>query len=185
MPYYNVAIFGVRGPKAILKTAQALGITLLNEDAEEDEATITTVDGVTEALENMALEAVTPEDVQARFDAVFAQIIGGMDGYTYHGAGKGQFGDCHKVDTPFGPRESLGLFVDVAFDNGECNDGIEDAVFGFWLTARYKPSILDLHDPHGGIKRMNAAQLAYVESLLRAHFPALLTAETHVHQRFA
>jgi hypothetical protein len=185
MPYYNVMVFGFQGPKAIWGAAQALGLTFSHED-DEDGVPITDLRTMTEILKEGCLDVEVPQALQARIDALFVQAVNGLPGYKHIGPGKGRIGHSqHIVETPFGRHASSGLQIGLAFDNFECDDTVEDAILGFYLTSRYQPAFLDLHDPYGGTRGVNPAHTAYIESLLKATFPAWMRGQTFVHQLFA
>jgi hypothetical protein len=183
MPYYNVMVFGFQGPQAIWDAAQSLGLTFVDEN--EDRA-ITDIASLIEVLEDCSLGVEVPDALQARIDALFVQAVDGLPGYQHLGPGQGRVGHSqHIVATPFGRHASNGLHIGIAFDNSECDDRVEDAILGFYLTSRYQPAFLDLHDPYGGTKGVRPDHKAYIESLLRAAFPTWMGAQTHVHQLFA
>lgn len=188
MPHYTVAIFGVQGPQAILDATQAIGVTLRDMDKKDGTgkgAVLTTVEDICEALENCSLDLDVPDTLTARLDAAFVAAIAMLAGTTHQGTFTEYRRTCHKVDTPFGPRVSTGFAFEIAHDNGECGDELDDAIFGIPLSSRYKPVLLDLHSAHGGIGRLKTTDLMHTEMILRAAFPALANADTFIKECFA
>lgn len=187
MPHYNVMVFGFQGPQAMWDAAQSLGIVFSHtEEGEEGGYAITDGRTMAQALEDRCLDVATPPAIQARIDALFVQAVNGLPGYAYKGFRKSSFiRSEHVVQTPSGVHISDGLTIHTAFDNFECDDRVEDALLGFYLTSRYTPAFLDLHNSRGGMQGVQRDHQVYIESLIRATFPEWAQARTYIHQLFA
>ncbi len=94
------------------------------------------------------------------------------------------------VVSPWGRRETRIWSLDIHFDPDECGDGPDDVTVGVNLSSRYIPTMLDMHDVHGGmgsVIKLNQVlmnQIAICKRELVALIPELHDADVYIKEIF-
>lgn len=194
MPYYNTMLFGVAGMPAAHATAVALGIQF-------------DPTGFGEVFSGPVLTALDQrlEDIHLDVLNLLSVSMPGFEGGATPALwAVGSSISQNKVPVPWGTPWGLRTVVPISlmfhYDPDECGDSVEDAVLGVALSARYKPSLLDMRFAHGGLEgsgeaddfewdqcaepwQKQAAGLAI--DLIKATFPVLATGRLLQKRMFA
>ena len=134
--------FGFIGPKAICDAFKALNMDLVDYD----ERTKITEHNFSENSDFDYDANDHDQAIKEAYEAIVTRL-----GWTIKDFKK-DYLSTYILDTPYGLRETHPFGMNIQYDTGEIGDEIEDASFGIRLSARYRPCILDIENPHGGLR---------------------------------
>jgi hypothetical protein len=141
MPSYEVMVFGFRGTEAIAKAAADLGVVV--PDLERGYMNCRRAKEIDAVLKGIHLK-------------VLEEMAADLPGLAYNGEKPYLSFDPERLlpeyETPWGKRSVIPIQLSYCYDPDECGDDPEDAVYGVALSARYWPSLLDMHDQHGSLE---------------------------------